>query len=201
MKKTALLIDGGYLRESARSAGHFANPDFIEAFAHSCIDAKEEQLYRILYYDCPPYKGEQNKPISGEVERFDKSGSWLDRLAARPYFAVRRGELQWRGWKLKIPIPDGRPLTDDDFRPDLPQKGVDMRIGLDIASLAHSCIVSRLILVSADTDFIPAMKYGRVHGLQIVLTLLPAAIGPRDKLLAHADIFRPVKWPVPKSVR
>ncbi|MSP81926.1 MAG: NYN domain-containing protein [Alphaproteobacteria bacterium] len=36
-----------------------------------------------------------------------------------------------------------------------------MRIGLDIGSLAHDRVVERAILVTADTDMIPAMKLGR----------------------------------------
>jgi uncharacterized LabA/DUF88 family protein len=43
---------------------------------------------------------------------------------------------------------------DDDFYLDLRQKGVDMRIGLDIASLAYKEQINQLILVSGDSDFV-----------------------------------------------
>ena len=38
------------------------------------------------------------------------------------------------------------------------QKGVDMRIGIDVATLALKKIVERIILFSGDTDMIPALK-------------------------------------------
>lgn len=49
-------------------------------------------------------------------------------------------------------------LTDADFAPIFEQKGVDMRIGLDIATFAERRSVERVLLVSGDTDMIPAMK-------------------------------------------
>ncbi len=45
------------------------------------------------------------------------------------------------------------------LRPDIRQKGVDMRIGLDIASLTLKQQVQVVVLVTADSDFIPAMKF------------------------------------------
>jgi hypothetical protein len=48
---------------------------------------------------------------------------------------VRRGVLKFRGYKPKqTPVNPTGPPTDADFAPDFEQKGVDMRIGLDIAS-------------------------------------------------------------------
>ena len=43
-----------------------------------------------------------------------------------------------------------RPLVDEDFRPSYVQKGVDMRIGIDIASLALKKQVDRIVLFSGD---------------------------------------------------
>jgi hypothetical protein len=55
--------------------------------------------------------------------------------SAKNLFAVRRGVLKFRGFKpKKIPIATAK-LTDDNFVPDFEQKGVDMRIGLDMANL------------------------------------------------------------------
>ncbi len=39
-----------------------------------------------------------------------------------------------------------------DFKPDSSKKGVDMRIGLDIANYAVTRAVDRLILMTGDTD-------------------------------------------------
>lgn len=168
----------------------------IEAVAHACIDTHQgEILFRALYYDCPPYNGSVKLPVSGAEKEFTASDFWLKDLARRDFFATRLGELKFRGFKpKKIPTPP-RPLTDDDFKPDFEQKGVDMRIGLDIAVFSDTRAVERILLITNDTDCIPAMKHGRKAGLQIVLVSLPGQT-PASTLLQHADFHRPLSaWP------
>ena len=197
MRRTALLIDGGYLRALAQKAELQFDPDFIEAFATGCVERDTEDIIRILYYDCPPYSGRQRLPVSGGTKLFSGSREWLDVLATRELFAIRLGTLGFRGWTPRnIPIA-GRELSDDDFRPNFEQKGVDMRVGLDLATFANERSVERIVLVSGDTDMIPAMKHGRRSGLQIVVAQLPRppAIRLSRRLLAHADYCRDVPWP------
>lgn len=191
--KIAVLIDGGHLRVLARRARHTYNPDFVEKLAHACVEA-DEILVRALYYDCAPFIGKVKKPVSGEMHEFTGSDGWMQELATRDLIAVRRGVLKFRGFKPKrIPISADE-LTDDDFRPDFEQKGVDMRIGLDIANFASQRSVDRIVLVTNDTDYIPAMKNGRIAGLQIVLAEFDNQhLAP--ELLWHADIKRRVAWP------
>ena len=196
--RAALLIDGGYLRAQARRDGFAYNPDFIAAFAGGCLPTESgEQLARILYYDCPLYRGVVKAPVSGKEVHFSPSDKWLEDLAARDLFAVRLGTLAFRGWIPKRRLPAGTPPTDDDFRPNFEQKGVDMRIGLDIATLAKERAADRLILVTADTDMIPAMKHARKSGLQVIGIQLPVppALPLRPQFLAHVDFKRAVGWP------
>jgi uncharacterized LabA/DUF88 family protein len=103
--------------------------------------------------------------------------------------------LKFRGYKpRRIPI-SAEQLSDADFIPDFEQKGVDMRIGLDIATFSANRAVDRIILVSGDTDCIPAMKHARIAGLQLVLAELPNhRLAPELKW--HADLRRPVRWPI-----
>ena len=195
MPKAAVLIDGGNLRALARRAGHRYDPDFIERTAHACVD-HGETLLRILYYDCAPYIGAVRLPISGELIEFKGSDGWLRALARKDLFAVRRGTLKFRGFKPKrVPIsPKRQALSDADFAPDFEQKGVDMRIGLDMALISDSRTVDRIILISGDTDCVPAMKYGRRAGIQLVIIRLPNAI-IAPEFLEHADFARDVGWP------
>lgn len=124
------------------------------------------------------------------MKEFSGSDAWLDALSARELFAVRRGVLKFRGFK-----PKGlAPKTDDDFVPDFEQKGVDMRIGLDLASFAVRKTVDRVVLVSGDTDCVPAMKLVRISGLQMVLVSLPGQ-NPAPELLSHSDFHRTLAWP------
>jgi len=79
-------------------------------------------------------------------------------------------------------------LSDDDFVPSLRQKGVDMRIGLDIASIALKRQAETIVLVSGDADFVPQARMARREGIQFVLDPLWQDI-PRD-LFEHIDGLR-----------
>jgi uncharacterized LabA/DUF88 family protein len=191
--KVAILIDGGFLRVTARKAKKTYDPDFIEKFAHTC-KAPDESIFRILYYDCARYSGTVKQPVSGTDLIFQSSDAWLHALSHKDLFAVRRGVLKFRGFKpKKTPVPPAI-LTDTDFEPIFEQKGVDMRIGLDIAAYSDNQAVDRIILVSGDTDCVPALKYGRRAGLQTVL-VEPAGAKIAAELTAHADFKRAVVLP------
>jgi uncharacterized LabA/DUF88 family protein len=201
--KIAVLIDGGFLRIVARKAQKTYDPDFIEKFAHACKSADEE-IFRVLYYDCAPFKGTVKLPVSGLETHMSPSDAWLHELSHKNLFAVRRGVLKFRGYiPKKKTLPAGTPnpnpatttvFTDADFKPTFEQKGVDMRIGLDVAAYSANHSVARIVLVSADTDCIPALKYGRRAGLQTVL-VQPGTYKLTNELRAHADFTRLVPLP------
>jgi len=194
-KRVAVLIDGGHLRVIAKKSGIHYAPDFIEQFSGQCVLDSAEALQRVLYYDCPPYNGTAKLPISGQLRTFASSTAWLDDLAARDLFAIRKGVLKFRGFvPKKTPVPGNQPLTDDDFKPLFEQKGVDMRIGLDIANYAQNKSVDRIVLISNDTDCIPALKLARISGMQTVLVCLPGQKA-HGELASHADFVRKVSWP------
>ncbi|MGA9070146.1 MAG: NYN domain-containing protein [Terracidiphilus sp.] len=194
MKKMVLMIDGGYLRVASRKAGIHFSPDFIEAFSKIC-SAADEELFRSLYYDCAPYQGRKKLPVSVTTQTFSDSDQWLTDLAKKDLMAVRLGILKFRGYKLKKTRITGiAALTDADFVPVFEQKGVDMRIGLDIASYSVSKCVDRIGLVTADTDCVPAMKMARKSGVQVVLVSLPGTVVPSE-LAQHSDFVRTVAWP------
>lgn len=191
--KASVLIDGGYLRVLVRRAGMQYTPDYIEQVGKACLDPSETPL-RILYYDCAPFNGTVPLPVSGQPRVFNQSDSWLNDLAQRELIAVRLGVLKFRGFTPKrIPV-SAATLQDSDFKPEFEQKGVDMRIGLDIASFAEQRTVDRIILISNDTDCIPAMKHARIRGLQVVLARFDNNT-PAPELLRHADFVRDVAWP------
>ncbi len=85
----------------------------------------------------------------------------------------------------KITVDD---LKDDDVYYDLSQKGVDMRIGLDIASLSYKRLVDRIILISGDSDFVPAAKVARREGIDFILDPMWNHID--DSLFEHIDGLR-----------
>lgn len=76
-------------------------------------------------------------------------------------------------------------LTKDDFKIEVKQKGVDMRIGLDVAPLAYGGYVDQIILIAGDSDFIPVAKMARKHGIDFILDPMKQNI--KAKLSEHID--------------
>lgn len=68
---------------------------------------------------------------------------------------------------------------------DLRQKGVDMRIGLDIASLTLKRLAKTIVLIAGDSDFVPAAKLARREGLQFILDPMWQKVN--DDLYEHID--------------
>lgn len=76
-------------------------------------------------------------------------------------------------------------LTPDDLRLGLRQKGVDMRIGIDISTLTLKKQVDTIILVTGDSDFVPAAKLARREGVEFILDPLWQSVN--DDLHEHVD--------------
>lgn len=101
-----------------------------------------------------------------------------DLLRRKRKVALRSGHLSPQvGWtvsqaklddilKQKLKVED---LLEDDFLPAVRQKGVDMRIGIDISSLALKHQVDQIVLFAGDADFVPAAKLARREGIDFVL--------------------------------
>lgn len=191
IKKLALLVDGGCLRAYAKDTGRTYLPNLIEAVARSVPEADEE-LFRVLYYDCEPFTGVLTLPATA-TKKEQKGTKWLHELETRDLFAVRRGVLKFRGWDLKDKSKP--PKSDADYEPRFEQKGVDMRIGLDIANYSVNRIVDRLAIITADTDMIPAFKFARQSGIQVALIGMDGCSRPNHELIAHVDYYRVTKWP------
>ena len=64
--------------------------------------------------------------------------------------------------------------ANDDLELRIEQKGVDTRIGIDIAHLAYKRLIDQMILVSGDSDFVSAAELARREGLDFILDLMGA---------------------------
>jgi len=145
---------------------------------------QRRDLYRIFFYDCPPLSKKMHNPISGKAIDFSKTPEALFRkelhqaLLGKRKLAVRLGHLsddaQWTLkpekikalLKHKISLDD---LTENDVRVDVRQKGVDMRIGVDVTSLTLKGQVDQIVLMAGDADFVPAAKIARREGIDFIL--------------------------------
>jgi uncharacterized LabA/DUF88 family protein len=206
MKSTAILLDGGFLNKKLeRILGHFPTSSEVRSFAEKCLKVSEEELFRVYYYDSPPYDGVATHPITkvqtnfAKTPVFNRNRILQQELCASDSFAVRKGEVKFGGWIIKQSavkdiIKTNRAIAATDIIPDIGQKGVDMRIGLDVAWLASNRIVQRIILVTGDSDFIPAMKFARREGIQVVYVSMNHS-SIKDGLIEHSDEHRKVVFP------
>ncbi|WP_425534796.1 NYN domain-containing protein [Xanthomonas oryzae] len=111
---------------------------------------------------------------------------------------VRRlvgNELAHQSFLRRVKVED---LLEDDFLPAVRQKGVDMRIGIDISSLALKHQVDQIVLFAGDADFVPAAKLARREGIDFVLDPMWSSVA--DGLLEHIDGMRSVcPRPIPRK--
>ena len=188
MKKTALLIDGGWFSKGLGKILGLPNgwPNAAQVVKNAkSVLQKDEELFRIFYYDCEPFDREVTNPINGlkidykTMPAFSARKQFFFDLGQTEFVALRRGELKARGWEFSPSyrqaliggITPAIPTVRDVY-PNFEQKGVDMRIGIDVATLSLKKIVERVILFSGDTDMIPAMKLARREGLQVFVVKL-----------------------------
>lgn len=179
---------------------------------HSLL-AESRQFYRIFFYDCPPLEKRMHTPLGRRSVDFGKSPEALFRrklhrevLKLRKV-ALRLGRLnETSKWRLTesatarlIASPAEFIPTDNDFEIDTKQKGVDMRLGLDVASLAFKKQVDQIVIVAADADFVPAAKLARREGIDIVLDRMGEHHTAPD-LLEHVDALRDCFLPRPSGV-
>ena len=132
---------------------------------------------------CSTYcAGSGRAPPGDKVRKLLGTKSWLEGLDLD---AVQQGasltltpEQLAEARRLKARWDE---ITPANVRLGLRQKGVDMRIGLDIASITLKRQADIILLVAGDSDFVPAAKLARREGVEFILDPLWQAI--------NADLF------------
>jgi uncharacterized LabA/DUF88 family protein len=207
---SAILVDGSFFLRRYSLIKQVGEPRAVvrDLFTWSLMhledpDEGRRKLYRIFFYDCPPLEKKAHNPISRRAVDFTKTPQALFRraihseLSKQRKVALRLGRLSdVSHWRIKdSPTKEllaGRmaldQLAENDVEYDARQKGVDMRIGLDIASLAFKQQVDQIVLLAGDADFVPAAKLARREGIDFILDPMWAPIP--DDLLVHIDGLR-----------
>ena len=193
MGKTAILVDGGFYQRRAEVIyGKQTPEEKVRALIDHCYrhletnrDKPANELYRIFYYDCPPLDKRVLHPFSKETIDYKKTTKYIDGMAFLDLMkqerkvALRLGTLKGNGSDFIVPAPVVKKLLSkqlsfsklkkNDFQLDVRQKGVDMRIGVDIASLAYKKQVDQIVLIAGDSDFVPVAKVARREGIDFIL--------------------------------
>ena len=206
MTKTAILVDGGFYRKRFEKGGQHSPEDAAFALVKYCSRhlherSQDHELYRIFYYDCYPCSKKIFHPLLGKTIDFSKSehykwmNSFLEELTKKRKVALRIGRIDegsatyiLTGGATKDIVTKKRAvdeLCENDFVPSIKQKGVDMKIGMDIASLAYKRQVDQIVLIAGDADFVPAAKLARREGIDFVLDPLGHPI--KEDLFEHID--------------
>ena len=93
---------------------------------------------------------------------------------------------------LKALINNGRSISSlsrSDLELSIKQKGVDMKIGIDILGVDEPSRiikqVDRIVLIAGDSDFVPAAKLARREGIDFILDNLRQNIS--SDLHEHID--------------
>lgn len=201
-RKYAILIDGGFVKKKLKAkTKHFPTVAEIDAeIARIKVNPNlvDHTLLRVYFYDAPPASGVVTNPIDATVTdlaahpHFSDNMSLQQALELQPDMALRMGETAVHGWELgpaalkDIGVNGARAVTSKDFVPNIEQKGVDLRIGLDIARLAIRQLVDVIVVVTGDSDMVPAFKFARREGLRVYLDHM--GHGVKRDLKAHVDL-------------
>jgi uncharacterized LabA/DUF88 family protein len=200
--KYAILMDGGFVKKKIQQKKKtFPTIADIEAEVkrikgHNALAGCE--LLRIYFYDAVPASGVLTNPIDGtKVDlgaspHYSSNISLHQALELQPDFALRMGDAAVYGWTvgekaLKSLTQAPRAPVAKDLVPDIQQKGVDLRIGLDLARLALRALVDSVVVVTGDSDLIPAFKFARREGIRVYLDHM--GHGVKRELKVHADLI------------
>ena len=130
MERVAIFIDGSNLYHGLKDTFGKANIDF-EKFSQKLCGGRS--LVRTYYYSVPVNRAD------GEA-RYRDQQRFFTKLQSVPYFEVKLGRL------VKRPI-------------GMVEKGVDVKLAVDMLVMAFNNIYDTAILVSGDGDFDSAL-YG-----------------------------------------
>lgn len=165
MSMAAIFVDGGYFDRVSRDCGS-PRIDFGR-LAYEL--ARPNDLLRTYYYHCLPYMSPV--PTPEEIERHQGKQRFFSALNRLNRFEVREGKLEFRG------------VDKDTLKPIFEQKRVDIYLGVDLAMLAVKQRIERAILITGDSDFLPAVRAAKNEG---VLIHLYHGSGPQQP---HRDLW------------
>jgi uncharacterized LabA/DUF88 family protein len=211
---TAIFVDAGFFLKRFPSVypdRNAADAILVASTLHEMAlghlkqrgDVERRELYRIFVYDCPPLLKRAQQPITCRSVDFARTEiaqfriKFHQQLKCLRKVALRLGRLQdHRAWRMKPQQLHAllrkrmsfSELRDEDFVYDVKQKGTDMRVGLDIASVSYKRQADQIVLVAGDSDFVPAAKLARREGVDFILDPMWGPIA--DDLHEHVDGLR-----------
>jgi uncharacterized LabA/DUF88 family protein len=169
----AIFIDGGYIRAILKKYYGGQKIDFLKLSDELCGSCER---FRTYYYMSPPYQSQPSTP--DENRRKADYDKFIENLKRLPRFMVREGYLQ----KKHLPICQkcgiiqtpkcsqcGNTLPFKAFE----QKGVDVKLSIDLTQISASKRIERAIILSADGDFSPAIEQAKENMIIVTWAYFP----------------------------
>lgn len=191
---TAILVDGPFfirrIRQIFPSAIHYdakIMADLVWRLSAAHLFERNQpkrHLFRIFFYDTPVFTQRVTLPVSKQQIDLSKSkegqfrAAFQRQLQRKRKLAVKLGEAREAdAWKLnddamadllgkRISVDD---LADEDFTPDSHPRGIELRMGVDLATLAYKRQVQQVVLLTGDGAFSSAAELLRHEGVDVVL--------------------------------
>ena len=142
--KADVFIDGGYFAKVRENLGVY-KLGIVKFSELLCQDSKMERLFT-FYYDCPPFQS--NPPTEPEKTRKAGFDKFIYSLRHQPRLQVRLGKLS----RIDT-ICDSCGKTTIKHK----QKRVDNLLTVDLTRAVWKDNINKAILVTGDSDFVPAV--------------------------------------------
>ena len=187
-EKAVILIDGGYLRAILKEFYQETPIDFLALSDELCGNCER---FRTYYYICPPYQS--SNPTPDERRRTSEMDKLLFNLRRLPRFEVRLGRLRRTGNPSHL----------------FEQKGVDVLLSIDMTQLSASHTVDHLVLMSGDSDFVPAVRVAKDNMTLVKLVYQEGQTSDElfsicdDRMRITKDLIDKVRWtpsPAPQGI-
>jgi len=144
MEETLVFLDEGFLDKLTKFFGD-GNRLKFDKFEFAKLISKEQGLIckYLFYYTAPPFQG--TPPTKRERKMKEGYDRFITSLSKDKKITVREGRCQ------KIIDKDGNEIYT--------QKGVDTLLTIDLSHIKDDYLqIKKIILVSSDTDFCPAIR-------------------------------------------
>ncbi|MCK4444194.1 MAG: NYN domain-containing protein [Thermoplasmata archaeon] len=161
MDRSVLFIDGAYFAKVLKNEYGEPRIDFLKLSGRLCEGTERLRTY---YYNCMPYQS--SPPTDEERERYSRADKFVYTLESLPRFEVRLGKLSY-------------------VRGEYVQKRVDILLAVDLVRMSWGRQIQRAILVTGDSDFVPAVQAAKDAGVLVQIYFSPNAI--HDELLDVCD--------------
>ncbi|GBE30399.1 NYN domain protein [bacterium BMS3Bbin04] len=167
MKRVAVFIDGSNFYNGLRDNVGRMDVDF-QQFGKVLAQKTGGELLRIYYY---------NAKVDAEFDpdNYEKQQRFITHLAHTQYLTLRLGKLvyyQVRG-------------EDSTRKHYAVEKGLDVKLAIDLVRLAVNRACEVAVIVSGDKDLAEVVEYGKEMGLEVVSAFFPRGLS--EQLATHAD--------------